>query len=419
MGTPLGHQQGLHFMLPKNYRYIRWYLTDIEIVDNAFIEDKVSKLIKAGGVDVTSSKSKREDWLKNKISYHLDKKKNSCTLYVRENNEYKRYLTKLESSTKDITPGMCGTELRKVFTEKTGVTLKKAFGTTSSNDIRLCSPKPLYYINPKYCNKTLDNVSGIDVVSMYPACVRGNLPDAHTAIEVKGRVDPTKEYPFAFYIKSHHCAEYGVFDTHDYMSIKFDPELNKWLCYNSLKSSCMYNVIDDEDEVTVLMKPSKYSFDSTMNTFMERKMNGDTLAKAVMNIGLGTLHKNPDRQKGMKKGKEIQGYYHFCAIMQGRANAMQLRTIADIKRHNGTVLQAIVDSIIYIDDCKVDYGTTEKVFGQYHLDYKKYKFRMANVLNRYVVSDGKEIVKVRLSGDFDKDTIKKMEDIDQFNSTGE
>ena len=44
---------------------------------------------------------------------------------------------------------------------------------------------------------------------------------------------------------------------------------------------------------------------------------------------------------------------------------------------------------------------------------------MANVLNRYVVSDGKEIVKVRLSGDFDKDTIKKMEDIDQFNSTGE
>ena len=55
-------------MLPKTYRYIRWYLTDIEVVDNAFIEDKINKLVKAGGVDVTSSKTKREDLLKNKIS---------------------------------------------------------------------------------------------------------------------------------------------------------------------------------------------------------------------------------------------------------------------------------------------------------------------------------------------------------------
>ena len=419
MGTPLGHQQGLHFMLPKVYRYIKWYLTDIETVDNAFIEAKVKKLIKHGGVDVTSSKSKREDWNENEISYHLDRKKNSCILYVKENNKFKRYIAKLESSTEDITPAMCGTELRKVFKEKTGVTLNKAFGTTSSNDIRLCCPKPLYYINRGYCNITLDNVTGIDVVSMYPSCVRGNLPDAHTAIEVKGRVEPSEEYPFAFYLKSHHCAEYGVFDTHDYMSFDFDLELYKWLCFNSLKKCCMYNIIDDEDEVTVLMKPSSYSFDATMETFMERKMNGDTLAKAVMNIGLGTLHKNPDRQKGMRKGEEIHSYYHFCAIMQGRANAMQLKTIADIKNHKGIVLQAIVDSIIYIDDCKVDYGTTEKVFGQYHLDYKKYKFRMANIINRYVVSDGKEIVKVRLSGDFDKDTIKRLEDIDQFNSIGE
>lgn len=419
MGTPLGHQQGLHFMLPKAYRYIKWYLTDIETVDNAFIEAKVKKLIKHGGVDVTSSKSKREDWNENEISYHLDRKKNSCILYVKENDKFKRYIAKLESSTEDITPAMCGTELRKVFTEKTGVTLKKAFGTTSSNDIRLCCPKPLYYINKGFCNITLDNVSGIDVVSMYPACVRGNLPDAHTAIEVNGRVEPSEEYPFAFYLKSHHCAEYGVFDTHEYMSIYFDAELNKWLCYNSLKKCCMYNIIDDEDEVTVLMKPSSYSFDTTMETFMERKMNGDPLAKAVMNIGLGTLHKNPDRQRGMKKGEEIQSYYHFCAIMQGRANAMQLRTMKDIKEHKGIVIQAIVDSIIYIDNCKVDYGTTEKVFGQYHLDYKKHQFRMANIINRYVVSDGKEIVKVRLSGDFDKETIKKLEDIDQFNSKGE
>lgn len=419
MGTPLGHQQGLHFMLPRNHRYIKWYLTDIEIVDNKFIEDKIKSLVKHGGVDVTTSKSKREDWLKNKVSYHLDKGKRSSTLYVRENNEYRRYLTKEEGIDRDITPAVCGTELRKVFTEKTGVTLKKAFGTTSSNDIRLCCPKPLYYINNKYCNVTLDNVSGLDVVSMYPACVRGNLPDAHTAIEVNGRVEPSKEYPFAFYLKSHHCAEYGVFDTHEYMGIKFDAELHKWLCYNSLKKQCMYNYVADKDEVTVLMKASSYTFDSTMASFMQRKLNGDTLAKAVMNIGLGTLHKNPDRQKGLKKGKEIQSYYHFCAIMQGRANALQIRTMNDIKRHGGTILQAIVDSIIYIDECDTSYGTKEKVFGEYHLDYKNCRFRMANIINRYVVADDSGIIKVRLSGDFDKDLINKVEDIDQFNSTGE
>ena len=80
---------------------------------------------------------------------------------------------------------------------------------------------------------------------------------------------------------------------------------------------------------------------------------------------------------------------------------------------------AIVDSIIYIDDCDINYGTKEKVFGKYHLDYKNCKFRMANIINRYVVADDSGIIKVRLSGDFDKDLIKKVEDIDQFNSTGD
>lgn len=402
-------------MLPS----IKWYLTDIDIVSEKELDKKLKRLIRRGGVDVTESKCGREDWMKHKISYHLDIKKRSKTLYVYDNKYYPyfaRYTTKIENTNDDITPSECGTELRKVFRDKTGVTLKKAFGTTSSSDIRLCVPKPLYYIDYNQCNKTLNNVSGIDVTSMYPACVKGSLPDAHTAIEKQGRIKPTEEYPFAFYLKSHHCAEYGVFDTHDYMSVDFDSTLFKFLCWNSLKKELIYKNVKDEEEITLLMKPSKFTFDETIDTFMERKKNGDPLAKAVMNVGLGTLHKNPDNQRGLKKGQEIQAYYHFCAIMQGRANSKQINTMNEIRKHGGTVLQAIVDSIIYIDNCDKEFGIDEKILGEYHLDYKRKDFRMANALNRYVVSDNNELIKIRLSGDFDNTEIKNIEDIDNYNS---
>lgn len=402
-------------MLPP----IKWYLTDLYIVSEKEIDKKLKSLIRRGGVDVTEGKCGREDWNKHKISYHLDIKKRSKTLYVRDykySTYFARYTTKIESNDDDITPSECGTELRKVFRDKTGVTLKKAFGTTSSSDIRLCVPKPLYYIDYNQCNKTLNDVSGIDVTSMYPACVKGSLPDAHTAIEKEGRIKPTEEYPFAFYLKSHHCAEYGVFDTHDYMSIDFDSTLFKFLCWNSLKRELIYKNVKDEEEITILMKPSKYTFDETIDSIMERKKNGDPLAKAVMNVGIGTLHKNPDNQRGLKKGQEIQAYYHFCAIMQGRANIKQINTMNEITKHGGTVLQAIVDSIIYIDNCDKEFGIDEKILGEYHLDYKRKDFRMANVLNRYVVSDNNEIIKIRLSGDFDSSEIKKIEDIDNYNS---
>lgn len=406
-------------MLPKSCRYIKWYIQNLYLVSEKELDKKLGSLIRRGGVDVTESKCNIEDWIKNKISYHLDIKKNTKTLYVYDykcNEHFARYTTKIENNNDDITPSECGTELRKVFQDKTGVTLKKAFGTTSSSDIRLCVPKPLYYINYNYCNKTLHNVSGIDVTSMYPSCVKGALPDAHTAIEKEGRIKPTEEYPFAFYLKSHHCAEYGVFDTHDYTSIDFDSTLFKFLCWNSLKKELIYKNVKDEEEITILMKPSKYTFDETIDSIMERKKNGDPLAKAVMNIGLGTLHKNPDKQKGLKRGKNIQSYYHFCAIMQGRANSKQINTMNEIRKNGGIVLQSIVDSIIYIDYCHKEFGINEKILGEYHLDYKRKDFRMANVLNRYVVSDNNELIKIRLSGNFDSTEIKNIEDIDNYNS---
>lgn len=403
-------------MLPRKYKYLEWYKVEPKFLSKQEIDAKITELIAEGGVDVTTSKTKASDWIYNKISYHLDKNKSgsSYTLYVYKDYRMQIYRRSSDDESFPITSGQCGKELRDVYRSHTGVSLQKAYGVVSSEEYRACCPKPLYYINRKYANKTISNVSGIDVTSMFPAKICGKLPDAHTAIKLQGKHKPTEEYQFAFYLKSHHCAEYGVFDTHDYMSPALDMTLALFLCSDIKKRVCIYEAVKDDDEITVLMKPSKYVFDQAIEQIADRKAKGDKLAKAVMNIGIGTLHRNPENQFGSRKGKAINSYYHICAIMQGRANKLQLDTMKEIKKKGGIVLQAIVDSLIYIDN-NIVIGTREKKFGEYHIEFTNAEFRMANVLNRYAVAQDGKIIKKRLSGNFDISKIVVLEDIDQFN----
>ena len=253
---------------------------------------------------------------------------------------------------------------------------------------------------------------------MYPWAATGRMPTTKGMKTVQGRAFPSEEYPFAFYLKSNHVAEYQRFDTHDYL--KLDRDFRNYMNYvtRNGKMKHKYNEVEDKDEVTVLMKAADKELTDTFLYFyhLKEKSKKDTedyrLAKFIMNAGIGTFHKNPD-----KRGKEeINDYYHIAAIVKGRANQKIIDTFNQIREQGNIVLQVIVDGIIYLPLEQDNIGIDKKVLGEFKIEYEDVIYRSNGVLNRYVISDGEKLLKVVLSGyEHGIDLIKKLEDIDLYN----
>lgn len=311
-----------------------------------------------------------------------------------------------------------GSKIRAKFQELEGKRMRDVFGTVSSKEYRRLVPKPCYFIDNNFMLENIEGTKVIDITSMYPWAATGKMPTTKDMKTVKGRAFPTEEYPFAFYLKSNHVAEYQRFDTHDYM--KLDRDLRNMMITETRngKVRAKYEFIEDKDEVTVLMKAADKELTNTFLYFYDLKAKSKKdsedylLAKFVMNAGIGTFHKNPD-----KRGKEaINDYYHIAAIVKGRANQKIIDTFNQIREEGNIVLQVIVDGIIYLPLEKDNVGIRNKVLGEFKIEYEDVIYRSNGLLNRYVISDGDKLLKVVLSGyEHGIDLIKKMDDIDLYN----
>lgn len=311
-----------------------------------------------------------------------------------------------------------GSKIREKFQELEGKRMRDVFGTVSSKDYRNLVPKPCYFIDNNFM---LDNIEGtkvIDITSMYPWAATGKMPTTKGMKTIQGRVSPSEEFPFAFYLKSNHVAEYQRFDTHDYMEL--DRDFRNFLVSETRKGKvrAKYNWVEDKDEVTVLMKAADKELTDTFLYFYDLKAKSKKdsedylLSKFVMNAGIGTFHKNPE-----KRGKqEMNDYYHLAAIVKGRANQKIIDTFKQIREQGNIVLQVIVDGIIYLPLEKDNLGIKEKVLGEFKIEYEDVIYRSNGLLNRYVISDGEKLLKVVLSGyEHGVDLIRKIEDIDLYN----
>lgn len=308
----------------------------------------------------------------------------------------------------DFYPSECRSVVNKLFQEKNGCTMFKAYHTVDSRDYQSLVPKPVYYLLEGINRKELKHVQYSDVSSMFPACARGRLPDAKTAVQYEGRVRPTEEYPFAFYLNSHHCAEYGVFDTHDYLTLPL--EYRKMQCFTE-RGKPIYSNIKDYQDVTVLMKASDYEMTEVFEEVFSWRANPNkkALSKAIANKSIGTLHKNP-----ANVGKEyLMDYYHLAAIILGRANAKQYEMVQKIEDEGGVILSLIVDSIIYTFHEQV--GIPKKVLGEYYAEFSDVNMRTTDAINKYVLYDNSGILKCVVSGVEHPIPINKPEDIDIYN----
>ena len=165
-------------------------------------EEKVNYLKDYG--KRAKSKTKRQDWRENN-TWTLVKDGYWNSLCTKENGKYYRYTwneADNNKNTEDYKPrGQAAARLiSDKFQERTGLTLRGAFGYVDQKSwIRRCVTRPFYYKNELYLNKIISKVSHADFSSNYPSNICGQLPDIRTAVEFEGEVNPTPEYPFAFY----------------------------------------------------------------------------------------------------------------------------------------------------------------------------------------------------------------------------
>lgn len=330
---------------------------------------KILTFLKENGHIATSTMDRLEYITDN--TYKIDKRNSIVYIYCRYKNKLQVFYTNKNDNEKNGEGLGRGTKaiqlLASKFKEKYNVTFKAAFGYTDE-EFKRCIPKSFCYINKNFVDVVLDNLSGIDGCSQYPSNIRGKLPDAHTAIIYEGTVKPTEEYPFAFYIKSGHVAEYNCFDTHDWLKSPF--ALNMFRLSDKKEIYPFNFNIKTEEDLTILMKPSKYELTEFYNYFYDlRKTSED--AKLIMNSSIGYFHlRNYSKYK----------LAHIVAIAIGRANNSILKLCSKIGNKN--ILHICVDGIIYLSNKK--YGEDYKKLGIYHQEFLNCK-GIIHGTNAYII----------------------------------
>lgn len=256
---------------------------------------------------------------------------------------------------------------QKLFKELNGVTERQAFGY-SDPQLNKCVPKQLYYINSRWIGKKITCAGKADYSSHYPASICGLMPDWSKHKRIEGTVDPSPEFPFVFYAKSGHLAEYRQFDTHEWR----EEDLSGDLFGNN------YSKINPDKDVSILCPPSRYTLDNTVNQLYNMKQRGEEIdgmpAKAVLNSSIGYKH-----LRGANNTRNR--LYHLAAVCIARAN----QKMVDLyNQHSKSILQIIVDGVIYMGSHTI--GEDYKALGVLHQEVKDQSFIMRGV-NQYMFID--------------------------------
>lgn len=296
------------------------------------------------------------------------KNKKFMSIYLIDENRNKYIYTTHEFDiSKNFREGKEGRQAKSIvaldFLKSTGKTLRKAFGY-SDEEVKRCIPKAFQYLNPKYKEKIVEDVCYDDISSCYPSKICGRLPDWRKRKEIQGIAEPTEEYPFAFYVKGGFLAEFGVFDTRDWLLTDLAPKLLRI----GKKEDWPINVIKPEEEITVLCPASDYELTEIYQKHYENKAKFEEgteeyqKAKLVLNSSIGYMH--------LSKYDEFK-LAHIAAVVIARSNNLLYNTYKELGRNN--VVHLVVDGIIHKGK---PLGSKVKSLGKYHIEFENAKFIM-------------------------------------------
>ena len=219
--------------------------------------------------------------------------------------------------------------------------------------IKECVPVQIQYMNVGYKGKIVEGVYKADVSSAFPTQIIRDLPTLHGSITVNGRAEPSEEYPFAFYTKSHHIKTLDGYDSHD---------LNCWYYREYYKCD---DSIKDEDELTILCPRMSQKYHEALakafkDCYDHRK--DDSFNKFLMNatIGYFQLNSNP-------------ALSFISAIVILRCNIDMIRRCNQLVKEGNTILFIATDSIAWKGKLS-SVATDEKYLGSFTYEGKNIKF---------------------------------------------
>ena len=406
-------------MIYKKINYINWkYEAEKIKLPAAAMREKLLEV--QASRSKTLTKTRRDEYTD--LTYHVQTHGDYAELYMGENGKYVIYSTNMMDDTKneEIKVNKPDRLFDFKFRELNGTSIRKAFGF-AHKDIKRCIPRQFYYINKKYCN-IIYKASAIDASSQYPSGCLGKLPDYHTAKAIPGRVKPTEEYPFAFYA-SGHCAEYNVFDTHEWLG----SPLFAWLFRIDQKDKYSFKPLKDEEELTILMKASEYTMDSTWQYFYNNKSScaKDSSeyqeAKLIMNKTIGCWHRKDKDEKRVMSYEDNGSYQlaHIVAIAIARGNQKILDMVEKIGLQ--FVAHICVDGIIYLGDRK--FGIDDTKLGEFAQEFIGADFMMKDI-NVYCARQDDKCIKFKHGGFdlydgavIDEDRNFEFEDLNKLSCT--
>lgn len=345
------------------------------------------------------SKCDRKEWTPG--TYKFDQRGYWGHIYYNDNGVLRHYMTHLfndDVNKQGISKGYientgkrCNQIEQRLFEELNGVSERKAFGY-SEPYVNKCVPKQLYYINKQWIGKKITCAGKADYSSHYPANLCGPMPNFKKHELKTGRHDPSKDYPFAFYINSGNISEYNKYDTHEWK--------RENIC------NCLFGKhtqsIEDKGELTILCPESSYRFDSVVEKLYNLKQAEEDIdgmpAKTVLNSAIGYKHLRGEFNR-------VNRLYHVAAVCIARANQEMIDLY---NMHSKSILQMIVDCVIYLGAHKI--GVEEPSLGALTQKITNNRFIMRG-LNQYMFFDDNGCSEVCHSG-FNADIYTtKLEDI--------
>ena len=255
--------------------------------------------------------------------------------------------------------------INDMFESKYHTTMFKAFsGRKYENeykDVKKCVITQVDYAFKGAMNKITNNCYKSDVSSAYPYQLTKSLPTLHNCKRIKGRAEPTEEYPFAFYIKSHHVKIYNELYTKDFGNSSFyAPYIN-----DTLKWRPNDKISADEDE-TILCKVAEYELsDIFEKMYSERKIKPEL--KTYMVACIGFFHKNTNPTLSP-----------IAAVVLARCAKDMLERCKILTEEGNLVLLVNTDSIIWKwKQSKI--SSREKYLGSFSIKFEDCQLALAGV----------------------------------------
>ena len=258
------------------------------------------------------------------------------------------------------------------FRKLNGLRLTEAYSDTNLGKlpqlIKNCVPQDMRYVNYTAVKSKmiLSSIYKADISSAYPYNLCGTLPTLKGFKEVKGFEEPTREYPFAFYLNSHHMAIYNELDSREWEDCPFYDHSYKVAEYN-----------DVEDEITILCKASEYKMDSIVNEFYELKKT-DNDYKLVLNAFIGYLNRDSSTLN------------HITAVVKARLVQQMINYCNKLSVEKNKIMWVGVDSIAW-QGKESEIAVNNKFLGGFVYENKNCEMIIRHYTG-YQIKDGDKVI---------------------------